>query len=521
MKDSKKTESTSAIIDKETFIKSTSILSEHDKMLHMHFGHLSDNNDSIMKPNIPYDVAILPIAGPSNPNNQQNSHKNILSGHVESIALNEFHFEEQRKSKSLITSEQSFKQIAKKKKEDSGSASDIDGYKGPWAGFENEVVGSDHLCGPKPEELAILEQQKAEKNIIKASKHSEYIQPGMEKSIFHGVSERDYRGRTYMHIPADVDVDLRRNPGEQDCFLPKRLVHTWTGHSKAVMAIRFLPNSAHLLLSCSMDAKVKIWDVYHSRKCLRTLIGHNKAVRDVVFSPDGKHILTASYDKTIKLWDTETGKCISRYNLRATPYCIVFHPEKPNIFLAGCANKRIYQWDTLKQEDEIVQEYNQHLDAVNSITFIDENRKIVTTSDDKTIRVWEWDIPVPIKTITEPHMHSIPSVSVHPNKEYLVAQSMDNQILTFSASDTIKSENKRFTGHLVAGYACQPGFSPDGQYIMSGDGEGKLWFWNWKTGKFIKNIKAHDKVTICCLWHPHETSKVATCSWDGTIKYWD
>ncbi|RUS23283.1 hypothetical protein BC937DRAFT_89276 [Endogone sp. FLAS-F59071] len=32
---------------------------------------------------------------------------------------------------------------------------------------------------------------------------------------------------------------------------------------------------------------------------------------------------------------------------------------------------------------------------------------------------------------------------------------------------------------------------------------------------------AHDGVVIDCEWNPHETSKVATCSWDGTIKYWD
>ena len=34
-------------------------------------------------------------------------------------------------------------------------------------------------------------------------------------------------------------------------------------------------------------------------------------------------------------------------------------------------------------------------------------------------------------------------------------------------------------------------------------------------------FKAHDKVIIDCQWHPHESSKVATASWDGTIKYWD
>ena len=35
--------------------------------------------------------------------------------------------------------------------------------------------------------------------------------------------------------------------------------------------------------------------------------------------------------------------------------------------------------------------------AVNTITFVDENRRFVSTSDDKSMRVWEWDIPVDMK----------------------------------------------------------------------------------------------------------------------------
>jgi pre-mRNA-processing factor 17 len=84
-----------------------------------------------------------------------------------------------------------------------------------------------------------------------------------------------------------------------------------------------------------------------------------------------------------------------------------------------------------------------------------------------------------------------------------------------------------FTGHLVAGYICKPGFSPDNRFLMSGDSEGililigKMWFWDWKNCKVYKKFKAHDGPILSCLWHPHESSKVATCSADGTIKYWD
>lgn len=68
---------------------------------------------------------------------------------------------------------------------------------------------------------------------------------------------------------------------------------------------------------------------------------------------------------------------------------------------------------------EVTQEYDQHLGPVNTITFVDDNRRFVTTSDDKTMRAWDFDIPVVIKYIADPAMHSMPAVSTHPNSECL------------------------------------------------------------------------------------------------------
>ncbi|XP_033116712.1 pre-mRNA-processing factor 17-like, partial [Anneissia japonica] len=174
-------------------------------------------------------------------------------------------------------------------------------------------------------------------------------------------------------------------------------------------------------------------------------------------------------------------------------------------------------WDT--RVNEIVQEYERHLGAVNTITFVDQNRCFVTRSYNKSIRLWEWDIPVDFKYIAEPNMYPMPSVTISPNGKWLGFQSMDNQILIYSAQNRLHLNcKKNLKGHIIVGYACQIGFSPDMSYVVSGDADGRLNIWDWKITKLFNKFKAHDGVSIGCIWHPHKTSKVITRGWDGLIK---
>jgi pre-mRNA-processing factor 17 len=379
--------------------------------------------------------------------------------------------------------------------------------KSPWAGKK------EGLQTELTEEQKKYAEEHARKKEEKAG--GEKGELVADKTTFHGKEERDYQGRSWIAPPKDAKAS------NDHCYIPKRLVHTWSGHTKGVSAIRFFPKHGHLILSAGMDTKVKIWDVFNSGKCMRTYMGHSKAVRDISFCNDGSKFLTAGYDKNIKYWDTETGQVISSFSTGKIPYVVKLNPDddKQNILLAGMSDKKIVQWDM--NSGQITQEYDQHLGAVNTITFVDNNRRFVTSSDDKSLRVWEFGIPVVIKYISEPHMHSMPAISLHPNSNWLAAQSLDNQILIYSTRERFQlNKKKRFAGHIVAGYACQVNFSPDGRFVMSGDGEGKCWFWDWKSCKVFRTLKCHEGVCIGCEWHPLEQSKVATCGWDGLIKYW-
>jgi hypothetical protein len=74
------------------------------------------------------------------------------------------------------------------------------------------------------------------------------------KSTFHGKSEYDYQGRSWIEPPKGLHPD----GGDHECFLPKKCIHKFTGHTKGVQSIQFFPNTGHLLLSGSMDSKVKV-----------------------------------------------------------------------------------------------------------------------------------------------------------------------------------------------------------------------------------------------------------------------
>jgi pre-mRNA-processing factor 17 len=521
-------------------------------------------SDTHIMVNVPYSEMHMPLQGPQDPFSRRSlgAQQNSLNAHIESAVMTDFDFKNQQRTFETlgyaqdprqldstsfvgdadraaqlsgasaielrnwhgVNGKQAAKSMKKRRKGAEGDVSIVEGegaYIGPWGGWEGENI---EKVGPSQQEIQRVEQLDAARRVDKAeelAKRREEEARGSEKSQFHGKSLYDYQGRTYMHIPTDVEVNLYGEAGSQESFLPKACIHTWTGHTKAISALRLFPRSGHLLLSSSMDGKVKLWDVYREGSCLRTFMGHSKAVKDVTFSNDGRRFLSAGYDRQIKLWDTETGECLQAFSNGKMPHVVKFHPDedKQHIFLAGMNDKKIIQYDI--NSGELTQEYDQHLGAVNTITFVDDNRRFVTTSDDKTMRAWDFDIPVVIKYVADPLMHSMPAVTRHPNGKWLACQSLDSQILVYASDSFRQNRKKAFKGHNVAGYACQIGFSPDGRFVSSGDGSGNLVIWDWKNGHLLKRLRGHKEVVITHEWLPHESSKVVTGSWDGTIKLWD
>lgn len=340
-------------------------------------------------------------------------------------------------------------------------------------------------------------------------------------TTFHGPHELNYKGQSWMAPPAGLgSVRADGGAGDHRCFVPQKCVHRFTGHNQGVHRMRLFPVTGHLLLSAGLDGKCKVWSV-PDKQVMRTYIGHSAAVRDVQFNHDGSMFVSASFDRYLRLWNTETGAVLQTFTNRKVPYVVQFYPHDDNFFVVGCSDHKIITYNATTAE--ITQEYNHHLAPVNAILFVEDNgTKMVTTSDDKKVLVWEWDIGVPIKYISDPSMHSMPCLVMHPSQRFFVGQSLDNTITVFQAGNKFAMQKKkRFSGHIVSGYACEMAFSPDGQFLVSGDGNGNIFFWDWKKHKILQKYRAHSGgPAICCVWHPLEPSVMFTCGWDGIIKMW-
>jgi WD40 repeat protein len=120
-------------------------------------------------------------------------------------------------------------------------------------------------------------------------------------------------------------------------------VRTFEGHLKFVKAVAYSQNGKYAL-SGGEDRTVKLWDI-ESGKEIRTFRGHLHWVLSVAFSPNGKYALSGSRDDTLKFWDVQTGQeAQTLAGHQGMVRCVAFSPNGRYI-LSGSEDNTLKLWD--------------------------------------------------------------------------------------------------------------------------------------------------------------------------------
>jgi len=141
------------------------------------------------------------------------------------------------------------------------------------------------------------------------------------------------------------------------------------------------------VVSGSYDKTVKVWNL-SSGKCVRTLRGHTLWVSCVGFSYDSGRIISGSWDSSIRVWNSDVGQQIASFPTLEgnSKYCLDWN-KKSGILATGSRNHEVQYWDI--NTISLIRTFSGHQNVVQSVWNGELCRHLVTGGDDKVLKIWD------------------------------------------------------------------------------------------------------------------------------------
>jgi len=269
-----------------------------------------------------------------------------------------------------------------------------------------------------------------------------------------------------------------------------------------------------LLELCPEDLRGWEWDrlSYIQDQALMTLRGHEGRVHSVSFSTDGKRMVSASEDKTVKVWDAATGAELMTLRGHSDQVAgVAFSPDGKRI-VSGSADNTIRVWDAATG-DELMTLHG-HEGCVRAVSFSLDGKRIVSGSHDCTAKVWDAATGAELMTLPG-HEGDVFSVAFRPNGEQII-----------SAGHTIKvwdvatgAEVLTLRGHKRG--VADVAFSPDGKRIVSASGDETIKVWDAASGAEVMTLRGHTKGLSSVAFSLDGRKIVSGGGRDNTVRVWD
>ncbi|MFA0782671.1 protein kinase domain-containing protein [Fervidibacter sacchari] len=255
-------------------------------------------------------------------------------------------------------------------------------------------------------------------------------------------------------------------------------------------------------------AGYQIWKWRQPLWLVAELRGHGAGVTWVAFTPDGEKVLSASHDKTVRVWDWRKGKC-ERVLKGHTDSVRCFALLKSNLVasVSWDGTMRIWNWQMGEQQMAL----NPKIGRLNAIAVSHDGQWVVVGGDEGAC-LWQSSSGAMLRLIRA-HVRSL---ALHPNNQTVAVGDSAGQIRLFHLGQ--KKVTASWQAH--AGAVTALAFHPNGAVLLSGGEDATLAVWDVVAVSLVKRLEG---------WHQREVRAIAfrsdgqiavSCSMDDRLRVW-
>ena len=304
------------------------------------------------------------------------------------------------------------------------------------------------------------------------------------------------------------------------------------GHTDGVMCVQFC-DILKIVITGSFDKTVRVWDL-ETGEPLRTLTGHSRGVRALQF--DDAKLVTGAMDNTLKIWNYNTGQCIR--TLEGHTGGVLSLHFNSRLMASGSTDNTIRVWNFEAGECCTLLG---HTEWVNSVRICYDGAMLVSSSDDATIRLWDLQNHACTRIyrghvgqvqVALPSLHGFTHRLNSKSTESLNSQNnteIDNgatpkstSLAGCSASLNRNVVHTATAPNNVENFTATNDFllsePSDSPIIMSSSLDNTIKIWDSKSGKCLRTLFGH----VQGIWGlDFDKLRIVSGSHDKTLRVWD
>jgi len=285
-------------------------------------------------------------------------------------------------------------------------------------------------------------------------------------------------------------------------------------HKEPVYSITINPVQPNIAVSGGGDDLAYLFD-HVQGVALFKLSGHTDSVISTDFSADGKYVATGSMDGVVKIWTTHDGQLVQSLEGPLGLEWIKFHPRGA-VILVGGSDGTAWMWNAVT--GECMKVFAGHSGAIAAGKWFHSGKKLVTGSEDGSMRIWDPKNGNTITNINGPLFHEsgVVSLAINADDTLILSGSSDSKAC-LTRVDSGKIVNK-FTGHTESVETVA--FAPTLPLVVTGSLDNKVIIWDANTTQ-QRQICQHDDGIVKVKFHTQHSELLYTASLDSAIRLWD